>query len=363
MASSSPERCAAVNNKVLHRDVAGLIREQKYDSIRDVLHLGIFAKRSADTKGLEIAFKQEVAKIHGFHHVADHIGFSGPGIDAVAADSVRPKLKRSHPHQMARRCLGRAVRSLLHARDACRIGRNRHDRPFATGAHALRNRPGDKKHALDVYGEDGVELCFWHVNQVSEILNARDIDEEVDPTKACLRFGHEALDGIAVRHIDGARKTLCLCFQALACGGECVRIAIYQGQPDIGLSKHLRRSLANAAPGAGDQCDAALKSSQLHGNLVSAIIQGKMTTESGYSITSSARARVIGDSSIPNALATRRLILRSSLVGRSKGNSPASTFPAAFRNSRRILRPSTYPSSRSCPRVWSACDARAISGL
>src|SRR5215471_6263084 len=40
-----------------------------------------------------------------------------------------------------------------------------------------------------------------------------------------------------------------------------------------------------------------------------------------HSITSSARARIVGDSSIPNILAMRRLILRSNLVGRSKGRS------------------------------------------
>ncbi len=50
---------------------------------------------------------------------------------------------------------------------------------------------------------------------------------------------------------------------------------------------------------------------------------GRQTTEFRFvhSITWSARTRTIGDSSIPKALAMRRLILRSNLVGRSKGKS------------------------------------------
>jgi hypothetical protein len=49
---------------------------------------------------------------------------------------------------------------------------------------------------------------------------------------------------------------------------------------------------------------------------------GQQGASLAYSITSSARARIVGDSSMPNALAMRRLILRSNLVGRSNGTSP-----------------------------------------
>src|ERR1700737_3002756 len=70
--------------------------------------------------------------------------------------------------------------------------------------------------------------------------------------------------------------------------------------PSIATEERTSRNVSNVP--ATDSCTAA--KSQLH------------------SITSSARARIFGDSSMPNALAMRRLILRSNLVGRSKGKSP-----------------------------------------
>ena len=124
----SCKRRAAVNDKILKRDVAGEIRRKKHDGACDLLRSGDLSQRNSQFERLKVSGDHLLLCVCRTPHGALHGGVSGARGDEIAANAIRRELQADAVRQTGQRRLRGAIGAHQHARRMRGVGADADDR-------------------------------------------------------------------------------------------------------------------------------------------------------------------------------------------------------------------------------------------